>query len=663
MQAVAGDRRPRAGDPVRVKASVERPSSGWGHVQRGEVGTVLLADGNMIVIDFPSEQGTPWIGAANEIEVVVASVTDSGGVVANAVTADDDVIGGASGGAEGGGGGGAELTVVANRAPAAGDRIRVRGAVTPTPGPSTGWKNVAPFEVGEVLVAERAGAAGASPIVVTAIFPSAGGAPWVGPATDLEVVVPKTEAGAAAAAHADVARRSPTLSAAALPGHGGGGGGGGGGGEAKQPASSVWAQAVDDSTLDGVDDATKMLLRSIMLEEEEAQRQRRAEALERSNAEIAGSAQFGVQTDIMKLRRQGPKIRIRKKIVLPREWAVAARSGRVGDGSGGGSGVHGGGAAGGMEEAHLFAVALFDAHELARGGLQNVTPAAAPAANAASGAATPATHSTFKRGDLLCVFPPSAGGPWWRFDCVDAHSADLLKTSASLRAASAAAAGGGGGMRDGSGEGMPRINRNFVQPLVSFYRLLDDPLNAEFHRVRSLFTSAVRKGNASQSRRMRVTAIHRIQNRDLWEDFHVRRERIDDATRGAPDVRLLYSGAGSAALVLAIATQGFDWRLHALHAAMGGQAGAASKSAAASTPLGQGFYFDARADRAHAEAGGGGSGTFHMILARVCVGRTVAGRAGLRRPPPGFHSAEGNGKVVVFDFCQAYPLYHVEYSA
>jgi hypothetical protein len=53
---------------------------------------------------------------------------------------------------------------------------------------------------------------------------------------------------------------------------------------------------------------------------------------------------------------------------------------------------------------------------------------------------------------------------------------------------------------------------------------------------------------------------------------------------------------------------------------------------------------------------------YHMILARVCVGRSVPGTPEVRRPPAGFHSAHGKGKIVVFEFCQAYPLYHIEYT-
>jgi hypothetical protein len=46
----------------------------------------------------------------------------------------------------------------------------------------------------------------------------------------------------------------------------------------------------------------------------------------------------------------------------------------------------------------------------------------------------------------------------------------------------------------------------------------------------------------------------------------------------------------------------------------------------------------------------------------VCVGRSVPGTPEVRRPPAGFHSAHGKGKIVVFEFCQAYPLYHIEYT-
>ncbi len=81
-----------------------------------------------------------------------------------------------------------------------------------------------------------------------------------------------------------------------------------------------------------------------------------------------------------------------------------------------------------------------------------------------------------------------------------------------------------------------------------------------------------------------------------------------------------------------------------------------------------GFYLDEFGEQAHVEAKPDQNGRWHMILARVCVGRSVKGTPQLRRPPPGFHSASssgrsgGGGKIVVFDFCQAYPLYKVEYT-
>ena len=90
-------------------------------------------------------------------------------------------------------------------------------------------------------------------------------------------------------------------------------------------------------------------------------RKRREAAWARNNAEIVGSAAFGLRTDILDLKKRGPKIRVRKRMVLPREWAKhndpedALRRQS-------------------LEDPYLFAVSLFDKSDLSGGrGFRTVT--------------------------------------------------------------------------------------------------------------------------------------------------------------------------------------------------------------------------------------------------------------------------------------------------
>ena len=67
----------KAGDAVRVKLSCEQPVNGWGKVKRNEVGKVILAEGDTLIIDFPSECGTAWLGSRNDIEAVAVDASVS----------------------------------------------------------------------------------------------------------------------------------------------------------------------------------------------------------------------------------------------------------------------------------------------------------------------------------------------------------------------------------------------------------------------------------------------------------------------------------------------------------------------------------------------------------------------------------------------------------
>jgi hypothetical protein len=163
---------------------------------------------------------------------------------------------------------------------------------------------------------------------------------------------------------------------------------------------------------------------------------------------------------------------------------------------------------------------------------------------------------TFKSGDMLCVHPPMNGGPWWHVENVKIENI-LSRTENEMLTGAEQSSTTSSPAAD-----VPRINRNFVQPLVCFYRLRKcvrkkytnngtrlvtphNEINSEFDKVSTLFLSTMGKyGNKIQ-----VTAVDRIQNSDMWEDYHVRHERVDKETKGKSDVRIMHYGCPNLSMV------------------------------------------------------------------------------------------------------------------
>ena len=649
---------PKPGDPVRIRLSIDRPSNGWGNVQRGEVGRVLMIDSNTIVVDFPSEKGAPWLGNSNDVEVVTTtptqnsttnntnnntdntnpregetketkqttpssptSPTSTSSPTASSIKITHDLI-----------------PATDNRIPQAGDTIRRKKDAL-----------LAPNNLGEVLVIEQNSR-------ITAIFVLDNGAPRIVMAGHVDVMLPKntTTTNTTTGNHTDVDTSFLQDMQSIM------------GGSTSSPSSpsssSVFAHnGIDPSSLDNVDPATRQMLMAIMEEDERHQIERRKLALQASNAEIANSTDFGFQSNLMNLTKKGPKIRLRKKIQMPREWTIKGTSNQLDK-------KH-------LEIENLFACALFDKKDM-KFGLKNVNVTDTTVSNdgvlintanvqadirlqmtGETKSIAPSFQLNFKSGDMLCVHPPLSGGPWWRVENVKIEEILSRNETEMLTACSSTTNTTAQTTSATETDISPRINRNFVQPLVCFYRLRL-PNNSEFSKVSAIFLSSMGK----LMNKTQVTAIDRIQNQDMWEDYHVRHERVDQETMGAPDVRIMNYGCPNLTMVLAIATQGFDWRIHAANGGI------------SNSHLGQGFYFDETSEQAHSPWKSptltiahlkdkvDKKGKYHMILARVCVGRSVKGDKTVRRPPPGFHSTKGDGKVVVFDFCQAYPLYHIEYT-
>ena len=606
------DHHPAPGDAVRIRLDIDRPVNGWGNVQKAEVGRVVMADGDTIIVDFPSENGAPWMGRRSDIQVMPRDkpTQSESSTSSKGATADGVVVGARADSSSSSCCCKGFVAAPNECLPQAGDWICMKGEEGRQEG------------MGEVLVVEG----GCNRI--TAIFDCDGGAPRIVMADQVDVMVPVSTAATSngilspeASFLADMRKLS-----------------GGKVSSSSSPSLFGGSTVLDEMSPAGVDPVTRAALLSIMEEDRAYQEKRRREAQVASNAEIANSTEFGFVSDLLKLTKSklGPKIRLRRKIQFPKEWTLDLVGGSK------------------LEILNLFACALADKNHMASYGLKNLKDGSSAAASVASavstsdsGGETKGSELDFKSGDMLCVHPSSS--PWWGVENVKIE--DILSRSEEemLRAglSSSTSISTSSTVTSAPGDG-PQINRNFVQPLVSFFRLrFANGSNEEFGRVSAIFLSRMGKSAS----KVEITAIDRIQNADLWEDYHVRHARVDKETRGNSDVRILQYGCPNLTMVLGIATQGFDWRIHA---ANGG------------TPhkqLGQGFYFQEKGHLAHAEAKRDVRGRHHMILARVCVGRSIKGNPTVRKPPPGFHSAHGDhGQVVVFDFCQAYPLYTIEYT-
>ena len=643
-----------AGDPVRIKLALERPSNGWGNVKPGEVGRVIMIDADTIVVDFPNEQGAPWLGNREDVEVVcpamvrVGGETKGAGSTGNTSNTDSTTTHYNTQLVPAGG----------NRIPQAGDTIRRKDD---------------PNNLGEVLVVENN-------CRITAIFAKDNGAPCIVMTHQVDVMIAvatstSTITNNNSSSSTSTATTTTTTSAATLAVDaaflrdmqqmtGNGSNSSSSSNSSNSNSNSNNNSNIDSSTvgfssslrqpstlsdarLEGVDPATRDMLRAVMEEEKQYLAERRKSALQASNAEIACSSAFGFSSNLLNLTNLGPKIRLRKRIKLPKEWADKDERRD-------------------HEIANLFACALFDKQAM-QFGLRNVpsddggsattttttdtsTSSEETKTTTATATVTNTQTLSFKSGDMLCVHPN--GGPWWKVENVKISEILSRTENEMLSGISSSTNNNNNNSSNNDVDNrIPEINRNCVQPLVCFYRLRNRSEvwgmnNAEFDKVSAIFLSSMGKYTS----KVEVTAIDRIQNQDMWEDYHVRHERVDKETRGNSDVRILHYGSPNLQMVLAIATQGFDWRIHAANG------GTARKQ------LGQGFYLDSTASNAHGDAQPDARGRRHMILARVCVGRSVRGNPQVRRPPVGFHSCTGaDGKVVVFDFCQAYPLYHVEY--
>ncbi|XP_012995600.3 mucin-17-like isoform X2 [Esox lucius] len=169
----------------------------------------------------------------------------------------------------------------------------------------------------------------------------------------------------------------------------------------------------------------------------------------------------------------------------------------------------------------------------------------------------------------------------------------------------------------------------------------------DYQKVLGLFKKTMRVFN--------IISIERVQNRDLWEVFQWKRDRMKKNNGDKYSKELTLFHGTDPKHVDAICRDNFDWRLCGTNG----------------TVYGQGSYFARDAKYSHKFTGN--SGERSMFCCRVLVGDYTKGNSELRRPPS---KGEGNpslydscvnnvqkpSKYVVFERHQVYPEFLIKYN-
>ncbi|CAJ0952836.1 unnamed protein product [Ranitomeya imitator] len=172
--------------------------------------------------------------------------------------------------------------------------------------------------------------------------------------------------------------------------------------------------------------------------------------------------------------------------------------------------------------------------------------------------------------------------------------------------------------------------------------------SAEYLQVQQLF---------AQTCRSQILKIQRVQNKDLWLNYQIKKQRIEVKSRSAQSERRLFHGTDLRS-IQHINHNGFNRSYAGRHAAMYGNgtyfAVAASYSAQSFSPA------DARGQK-------------HLYLARVLTGEFCAGQKGMLAPPAKnaanitdlYDSVTDNPArptmFIIFNDIQAYPEYHITF--
>ncbi|XP_031439221.2 mucin-5AC-like [Clupea harengus] len=198
------------------------------------------------------------------------------------------------------------------------------------------------------------------------------------------------------------------------------------------------------------------------------------------------------------------------------------------------------------------------------------------------------------------------------------------------------------------GRGVPGYWDKSAVPETGYKRVALVSTDRDYLKVQELFCKTL--GGFD------IISIERIQNKELWEDFQTKRERMTKANKDKKYVageRLLFHGTDSK-FIDAICYQNFDWR----------------KSGANGTVYGEGCYFarDARYSNSYTSD----HSVRSMFVCRVLAGSYTRGQSQYRLPP----SIDGGlllydscvndvrdpSIFVVFDKQQVYPEFLITYT-
>ncbi|XP_017538418.1 protein mono-ADP-ribosyltransferase PARP12-like isoform X1 [Pygocentrus nattereri] len=204
------------------------------------------------------------------------------------------------------------------------------------------------------------------------------------------------------------------------------------------------------------------------------------------------------------------------------------------------------------------------------------------------------------------------------------------------------------GAQSSSHKGVPGFWDQSAIPDSGFQRVLLSPSDKDYTRVQERFHKTMTG--------FTILRIERVQNREQWEDFQTKRERMRKANKDKKyeeGERLLFHGTKSDCID-AICNQNVDMRL----------------SGANGTVYGQGSYFARDAKYSHGFTDKYGEKS--MFVCRVLVGQYTRGVSSYRRPPAKdstgtlYDSCVDNPKeptiFVVFDRPQVYPEFLITYE-
>ncbi|XP_076862536.1 protein mono-ADP-ribosyltransferase PARP12-like [Brachyhypopomus gauderio] len=196
-------------------------------------------------------------------------------------------------------------------------------------------------------------------------------------------------------------------------------------------------------------------------------------------------------------------------------------------------------------------------------------------------------------------------------------------------------------------KGLPGFWDKTAIPDTGFQRVLLSTSDKDYIKVQEHFKKTMKCS---------IVKIERVQNKDLWEDFQTKRERMKKANKNkkyGEGERLLFHGTKSSHIA-AICKENFDMRVSGVNG----------------TVFGQGTYFARDAKYSHSYTDE--CGEKFMFACRVLVGQYTKGDSQYRRPP----ARDAAGTLydccvndirdptiyVVFDRAQVYPEFLITYK-